>query len=131
MEGNWNENYKITIPAHKLYPYQWSWDSAFIAIGNSYLNVNRAITEFENLFSAQWKNGMLPQVVFYESSDSYWPEPEYYQIERSKDSPSHVMISDMTQLPVNAISCCYISMKMSEMLTSTKQRNSSRECFQR
>ncbi len=50
LEGNWNENYKITIPAHKLYPYQWSWDSAFIAIGNSYLNVNRAITEFENFF---------------------------------------------------------------------------------
>ena len=34
LEGNWTGNF--TIPAATLYPHQWSWDGAFIAIGNSY-----------------------------------------------------------------------------------------------
>jgi hypothetical protein len=33
------------------------WDSGFIAIGNSYYHVERAIKEIECLFDAQWKNG--------------------------------------------------------------------------
>ena len=33
LEGNWTGNF--TIPAATLYPHQWSWDAAFIAIGNS------------------------------------------------------------------------------------------------
>src|SRR5689334_7834508 len=56
-----------TIPSPVLYPHQWSWDSAFIAIGNSYFNTNRAIQEIKTLFNAQWKNGMVPHIVFNES----------------------------------------------------------------
>jgi hypothetical protein len=58
LEGNWTGSF--TIPAATLYPHQWSWDSAFIAIGNSYFNTDRAIKELEFLFNAQWHNGMLP-----------------------------------------------------------------------
>jgi hypothetical protein len=37
------------------YPHQWSWDSGFIAIGNSYYHIEWAIEEIEFLFDAQWK----------------------------------------------------------------------------
>jgi hypothetical protein len=108
LDANWNQNFGITIPAHTLYPYQWSWDSAFIAIGNSYYDIDRSIVELEQLFSAQWKNGMIPHVIFHERCDTYWPVPEYYEIHRSKNSPKHILTSGMTQPPVHAISCFYI-----------------------
>jgi hypothetical protein len=34
LDHNWNGSF--TIPSDTLYPHQWSWDAAFIAIGNSY-----------------------------------------------------------------------------------------------
>jgi hypothetical protein len=37
------------------YPHQWSWDSGFIAIGNSYYHIEWAIEEIEFLFGAQWR----------------------------------------------------------------------------
>jgi Mannosylglycerate hydrolase MGH1-like glycoside hydrolase domain len=64
LKGNWNGNY--TIPSPTLYPHQWSWDSAFIAMGNSYFNIGRAIRELEFLFDAQWSNWMVPHIVFNE-----------------------------------------------------------------
>jgi hypothetical protein len=62
LEGNWNGNF--TIPASTLYPHQWSWDAAFVAIGNSYYNIPRAIKELEFLFDAQWDNDMPPAYSF-------------------------------------------------------------------
>jgi hypothetical protein len=50
--GSW------TRAAPVLYPHQWSWDSAFIAIGWAHLDVRRAMTELEQLFAAQL--GELP-----------------------------------------------------------------------
>jgi hypothetical protein len=43
LEKNWNG--RFTIPSPTLYPHQWSWDSAFIAIGNSYYHVHRLAAE--------------------------------------------------------------------------------------
>ena len=51
LDKNWNG--RFTIPSATLYPHQWSWDSGFIAIGNSYSDTDRAIKEIEFLFSAQ------------------------------------------------------------------------------
>ena len=62
LKNNWNGNF--TIPSSSLYPHLWSWDSAFIAIGNSYYDTKKAIKELEFLFDAQWKNGMIPHIVF-------------------------------------------------------------------
>jgi hypothetical protein len=59
LDKNWNG--RFTTPSPTLYPHQWSWDSGFIAIGNSYYHPERAIKEIEFLFDAQWKNGMVPQ----------------------------------------------------------------------
>jgi len=62
-----------------LYPHQWSWDSAFIAIGWAHLDVRRAMTELEQLFAAQWSTGMVPHIVFRAGQDTrYFPGPEWW-----------------------------------------------------
>src|SRR5215208_5049924 len=62
LELNWSGS--STVPSRSLYPHQWSWDAAFIAIGRSWLDQSRAERELESLFAAQWANGMLPHIVF-------------------------------------------------------------------
>ena len=106
LERNWTGSF--TIPAGTLYPYQWSWDAAFIAIGNSYGKTNRAIKEIEFLFNAQWKNGMFPHIVFNEKEKTYFPAADFYEITRSKNAPPHIGTSGTTQPPVHAISCYYV-----------------------
>ena len=106
LDGNWNG--KFTIPSATLYPHQWSWDSCFIAIGNSYFNSDRAIKELEYLFDAQWKNGMIPHIVFNEKEKTYFPTADFYEITRSPNAPRHIGTSGMTQPPVHAIACFYI-----------------------
>src|SRR5580692_245450 len=46
-----------------LYPHQWSWDSAFNAIGWAHLDVRRAMAELEGLFAAQWTTGICQPPV--------------------------------------------------------------------
>jgi hypothetical protein len=62
LDFNWTGEY--TMPGPRLYPHQWSWDSAFIAIGYCHDDQDRATKELSHLFDAQWKNGLLPQLVF-------------------------------------------------------------------
>ena len=38
-----------TLPSRTLYPHQWSWDSAFIAIGRSWYDEARAQQELRSL----------------------------------------------------------------------------------
>ena len=106
LEGNWNG--KFTIPSATLYPHMWSWDSCFIAIGNSYFNPDRAMKELKYLFDAQWKNGMIPHIVFNEKEKTYFPSADFYEINRSPNAPKHIGTSGMTQPPVHAIACFYI-----------------------
>jgi hypothetical protein len=47
--GDW------TRAAPNLYPHQWSWDSAFIAIGPAHFNTRRALKELLALFGHQWR----------------------------------------------------------------------------
>ena len=43
-----NRKKGYTLPTNsKLYPAQWNWDSAFIALGYSYFNFNFAIKEIK------------------------------------------------------------------------------------
>lgn len=106
LEANWRGNF--TIPAATLYPHQWSWDAAFIAIGNSYFDTERAIRELEFLFDAQWQNGMVPHIVFNEKEKTYFPAADFYDITRSPYAPKHIGTSGMTQPAVHAIACYYI-----------------------
>jgi glycogen debranching enzyme len=106
LEGNWTG--KFTIPSATLYPHMWSWDSCFIAIGNSYFNSDRSMKELKYLFDAQWKNGMIPHIVFNEKEKTYFPSADFYEITRSPNAPKHIGTSGMTQPPVHAIACFYI-----------------------
>ena len=106
LEGNWNG--KFTIPSPTLYPHLWSWDSCFIAMGNSYFNSDRAMKELKYLLNAQWKNGMIPHIVFNEKEKTYFPSADFYDVTRSPDAPEHVGTSGVTQPPVHALACFYI-----------------------
>ena len=54
-----------TLPTNtKLYPAQWNWDSAFIALGYSNFNLHYSFKEIETLISGQWDDGMIPPVSY-------------------------------------------------------------------
>jgi hypothetical protein len=86
LEQNWRGLY--TVPAGGLYPHQWSWDSAFIAIGTRHLSPRRAQQEIESLLGAQWDDGRLPQIVFNpRRDDDYSPGASFWRSERIPGSP--------------------------------------------
>lgn len=60
----------FTAPAAILYPHQWLWDSCFTAIGLRHLDVERAQLEITSLLHGQWHNGMVPHMIFTNSSRS-------------------------------------------------------------
>ena len=93
-----------TKPAPNLYPHQWNWDSCFIAIGISHYNTKRAAQEIQSLLRGQWKNGLVPQIVFNPEGTGYFPGPDVWQSERSPDAPKDVATSGITQPPVLASS---------------------------
>ncbi|MCB0664120.1 MAG: hypothetical protein KDC24_15350, partial [Saprospiraceae bacterium] len=47
----------FTVPRDKLYPFQWNWDSGFVALGLANYDVRAAMEEIESLLSGQWANG--------------------------------------------------------------------------
>src|SRR6202790_3627530 len=63
----------MTTAAPLLYPHMWSWDAAFVAICLAPLSVERAVVELDTLLSAQWKNGMIPHIVFANGGVGYVP----------------------------------------------------------
>jgi hypothetical protein len=101
LEANWRG--ASTVPSPALYPHQWSWDSACIAIGYSHLNLERAEQELRSLFAGQWRNGLLPHIVFAEAQD-YFPGPEFWRTDTSPDAPDGRRTSGIVQPPVHATS---------------------------
>ncbi|HVQ95000.1 MAG TPA: trehalase family glycosidase [Mycobacteriales bacterium] len=104
LDLNWSG--RSTVPSRSLYPHQWSWDSAFIAIGRSWLDQRRAEQELESLLDAQWANGMVPHIVFNPAipPGSYFPGPDFWDAERGngrrgKGGPA---TSGITQPPLHA-----------------------------
>ena len=96
-----------TRAAPNLYPHQWSWDTAFIAIGLAHLDTGRAATEIRSLFDHQWKNGKVPHIVFNPDAppESYFPGPEHWaSAAYTLDSPSgSAKSSGLCQPPVHAL----------------------------
>ena len=91
-----------TKPAPNLYPHQWNWDSCFIAIGISRYDAQRAMEEIRSLLKGQWRNGLIPQIIFNPEGTGYFPGPDVWQSERSPDAPKGVETSGITQPPVLA-----------------------------
>ena len=102
LDANWTSG--STVPSRTLYPHQWSWDSAFIAIGRSVYDQGRAERELESLFAAQWSNGMVPHIVFSPgvSDADYFPGPGFWDAHRTGRVPRGVRTSGITQPPIHA-----------------------------
>lgn len=94
---NWKEGF--TIPCEGLYPFQWNWDSGFIAIGWAHFDLEKAMQEIHSLLKGQWKNGFLPHIVFHNESESYFPGPEVHAAFLSPNAPK-IRTSGITQPPV-------------------------------
>jgi hypothetical protein len=92
-----------TKPAPRLYPHQWSWDSAFIAIGLAHLDPARALGELEHLFKAQWTDGRVPHIVFDPNVPEYWPGPDLWGSREVSVAPTTVATSGLIQPPMHAI----------------------------
>jgi hypothetical protein len=96
-----------TRAAPNLYPHQWSWDTAFIAIGLAHLDTGRAAAEISSLLDNQWKNGKVPHIVFNPDAppESYFPGPEHWaSAADAPESPSGpARSSGLCQPPVHAI----------------------------
>jgi glucosylglycerate hydrolase len=97
-----NDLGEVVAAAPRLYPHQWSWDAAFIAVGLARVSVPRAITELRSLLAAQWSTGMIPHIVF-SSEGGYFPGPEVWQTDRAAAKPDGVQTSGICQPPVHAI----------------------------
>jgi hypothetical protein len=70
-----NDRGGFTIPTAGLYPYQWNWDSAFVALGISTYDMDRAWTEITSLIEGQWSDGMIPSIIFRSDDPDYFPGP--------------------------------------------------------
>ena len=74
-----NDRGGYTVPTARLYPYQWNWDSAFVALGFATFDRSRAWQELEMLLEGQWPNGMIPHILFRRDDPDYFPGPSVWQ----------------------------------------------------
>jgi len=93
-----NDRGGYTVPNGRVYPFQWNWDSAFVALGFDAFDRDRAWTEIETLFRAQWDDGFLPHIVFWKDDPGYFPGPSVW------DTGKQPVTSGITQPPVAATS---------------------------
>src|SRR5918993_2563135 len=89
-----NDRGGYTVPTDRLYPFQWNWDSAFVAMGFATFDVDRAYRELERLAEGQWDDGMIPHIVFHAPSDTYFPGPDVW------GTRHRIPTSGITQPPV-------------------------------
>ena len=71
-----NDYGNYTVPTKGLYPFQWNWDSGFTALGFAHFDFPRAWKEIETLLAGQWKNGMVPHILFWQDDEGYFPNKE-------------------------------------------------------
>ncbi|MGH3144723.1 MAG: amylo-alpha-1,6-glucosidase [Rubrobacter sp.] len=100
LDLNWTGEY--TQPGPRLYPHQWSWDSALIALAYAHYDFGRAEKELRHLFEAQWTNGLLPQIVFNPRFRDYFPGPSFWNAKESPHAPKRFETSGVVLPPIHA-----------------------------
>jgi hypothetical protein len=93
-----------TVPSAALYPHQWSWDSAFVAIGLARWAQRRAQTELASLFGGQWADGRMPHIVFNPAvpEKAYFPGASFWRSRRASPS-TPTSTSGIVQPPLHAV----------------------------
>jgi len=113
LENNWKDGF--SIPCKNLYPFQWFWDSGFIAIGFAHYDMAKAEQEIATLLDAQWQNGFLPHIIFHTETDSYFPGSDYHNSNLHPQSSKKFKSTGMTQPPVTGF-------VLQEMYTISKDK---------
>jgi glycogen debranching enzyme len=96
-----NDTGLFVKPAPAVYPFQWNWDSAFVAIGLARIDVARGRQEVRSLLRGRWEDGMVPHIVFHPTSVDYSPGPELWGSASCPGAPQ-VATSGLTQPPMLA-----------------------------
>ena len=100
LQNNMRDGF--TIPTAKLYPFQWNWDSGFVALGLQHIDINTAITELKSLFSGQWGNGMVPHIIFHsETETTYFPNFDFWDTTVNQTASQQPKTSGISQPPVH------------------------------
>ncbi len=73
-----NDRGGYTVPTARLYPFQWNWDSAFVAMGWARFDAARAWREIERLLEGQWADGRIPHIIFHAPAETYFPGPDVW-----------------------------------------------------
>ena len=125
-----NDQDRWTKAAPRLYPHQWSWDSAFIAIGWAHVDLRRALTELEELFAAQWATGMVPHIVFRAGPEQpYFPGPEWWDTAVSPGQAAPpLQTTGICQPPVHALALQRIWQLTPHAAAPGAPRRASRRC---
>jgi hypothetical protein len=107
LEDNWWHDH--TVPSRTLYPYQWSWDTGFIAAGLAQAAPARAWHDLRTLFEAQWADGRVPHIVFDAAGakvepphERYFPGPGFWRSTEVPGAPERPT-SGLVQPPVHAL----------------------------
>jgi len=98
LNNNWRDGF--SIPCANLYPFQWKWDSGFIAIGFAHFDMPKAEKEIETLLAAQWENGFIPHIIFHSENDSYFPGADFHRSDLHPLASKKYKSTGMTQPPV-------------------------------
>jgi hypothetical protein len=73
LARNWREGarhddrvpFAYTCPSPRHYPWQWYWDSCFIAVAWRHFDPGRARRELESLLAAQREDGFIGHTIFW------------------------------------------------------------------
>jgi glycogen debranching enzyme len=96
-----NDTGLFVKPGPRVYPFQWNWDSALVALGLARVDPARGRQEVRALLSGQWADGMIPHIVFHPQPVDYSPGPELWGSADCVGAPE-VATSGITQPPVLA-----------------------------
>lgn len=115
--NNWKGTY--SVPSNRLYPFQWNWDSGFVAIGMSHFRPDYAMLEIRTLFEAQWDNGMLPHIIFHDTTKTdYFPNYDFWDTDRIPEKPLSHKTSGITQPPVHGFVLEHIDQNISDKVAA-------------
>lgn len=108
LDANWTGRH--VVPSRTLYPHQWSWDAAFIAVGLAHIDPGRAWRDLRSLFAAQWPDGRMPHIVFDPdvTDRDYFPGPAFWTGDTGHPATpaapaASALTSGIVQPPVHAI----------------------------
>ncbi len=96
-----NDTGSFIKPSPHQYPHQWNWDAALIAMGLATFDVARAQAEVRKLLEGQWRDGMVPHILYHSGASDYFPTPDFWGIQQNPNAPT-LATSGLTQPPVLA-----------------------------